>query len=248
MMNKIVLEKKANDFRTNNGLGQKDSINLKSFLSKLNVLTLFKPLGESFSGMSIKIEKENSIHRFILINSSHSIGKQNFTICHELYHLFIQDDFNSMYCNTGLFPKSGGEELNADIFSSNLLLPEYGLISMVPDEELKKNKITIKTILKIEQYFMCSRAALLYRLKDLNIIDGTGYEKFKGGVKLSALLHGYDTSIYDDGNHNLVVGDYGTLARELFINNKISESYYHSLLLDLGMDMNIIESLQGGEE
>lgn len=247
-MNKIVLEKKASDFRNNNWLGEKDAIDLKSLLRRLNVLTIFKPLGDSFSGMSIKIEDGLNIHRFILINSSHSIGKQNFTICHELYHLFVQENFDYMYCNTGLYPKSGGEELNADIFASNLLLPEYGIKSMVPDNELSLNKIKLKTILKIEHYYSCSRAALLYRLKDLGIINSRGYENFKNDVKLSALLHGYNTSIYEAGNDNLIIGDYGTLARDLFTENKISESHYHSLLFDLGLDVNEIERLQGSGE
>lgn len=119
---------------------------------------------------------------------------------------------------------------------------------MIPDEELKKNKITISTILKIEHYFTCSRNALLYRLKDLGIIDGAGYENYKTGIKLSALHHGYNTNLYEGGNHNLVIGDYGSIARGLFVNNKISESYYHSLLLDLGMDINKIERLESGEE
>ena len=31
--------------------------------------------------------------KFMLINANHSIGKQNFSIAHELYHLFVQENF-----------------------------------------------------------------------------------------------------------------------------------------------------------
>ena len=43
-------------------------------------------------------------------------------------------------------------------------MPDDGIISLIPDSELKKDKIVLSTILKVEQYFSCSRRALLYRL------------------------------------------------------------------------------------
>lgn len=249
-MHSFVLEKKATEFRNIYGLGSNDSIRLKSLLYKLNVLTVFKPLNSNFSGMAIKVTngKEEETKRFILINSSKSLGAQHFTICHELYHLFIQRQFTSMVCTTGLFRKTDGEEYNADLFAAYLLMPETAIKSIIPDDELGKNKISLKTILKIEQYFSCSRAALLVRLKQLGIIDGSHYDRFASNVKRSALEHGYSTDLYEPGNHNQVVGDYGTIARELFDKEKISESHYFSLLLDLGMNVDELEKLDNGEE
>ncbi len=69
-MNQLILEKKANDFRNRNGLGSNDSIRLKSLLYKLDVLTVFKPLSTSISGMALKIDKEGEVKRFVLINSN----------------------------------------------------------------------------------------------------------------------------------------------------------------------------------
>jgi len=80
------IEKEAAEFRTRLGYTSYDPIGLKSLLIKLNIITLFKPLSEKFSGMAVKVEDTC----FMFVNSSHSIGRQNFTICHELYHLFIQ--------------------------------------------------------------------------------------------------------------------------------------------------------------
>jgi len=51
-MNKIILEKEATLFRQNNGLGSNDPIRLKSLLSKLNLITVFKALDDNFSGKS----------------------------------------------------------------------------------------------------------------------------------------------------------------------------------------------------
>lgn len=248
-MNHLIIEKKANDFRNINGLGNEDGIRLKSLLYRLNVLTVFKPLSSNLSGMAIKVKNGNGdIKRFILINSNKTLGHQHFSICHELYHLFIQDNFTSMVCSTGEFRKGDKEEYNADIFAANLLLPELGIKTLIPDNELSKDKVTLKTILILEQYFSCSRSALLYRLKNLGIISERYAEPFYSNVKKGAVEYGYTTDLYNEGNHNQVIGDYGTIARELYESEKISESHYFSLLLDLGMNTDEIENLNGYDE
>ncbi|MGE0931065.1 ImmA/IrrE family metallo-endopeptidase [Peijinzhouia sedimentorum] len=247
-MNQLILEKKANDFRNRSGFGSNDSIRLKSLLYKLDVLTVFKPLSAGFSGMALKIDKEGEVKRFILINSNKTLGHQHFTICHELYHLFIQDKFQSMVCIAGEFSRKDKEEYNADVFAAHLLLPENGIKSLIPDNELGKDKIGLGTVIKIEQYFSCSRAALLYRLKELGIISSNRWKELSVHVKRSAIKFGYSTVIYENGNHHEVIGDYGSIARDLFDRELISESHYYSLLLDLGMNSNELEKLENGED
>lgn len=247
-MNQLILEKKAIEFRNRNGFGSNESIRLKSLLNKLNVLTVFKPLSAGFSGMALKIDKDNDVKRFVLINSNKTLGHQHFTICHELYHLFIQENFHSRVCVAGEFTRKDKEEYNADVFAAHLLLPENGIKSLIPDDELSKDKIRLKTILKIEHYFSCSRSALLYRLKELGFISSSFLDEMSSHVKRSAVEFGYSTGIYESGNHHEVIGDYGTLARELFDKEIISESHYYSLLFDLGMNVDEIEKLENGED
>ena len=233
-MNKELLEKKANEFRKKLGVGNEATIRLKSILSQLNIITIFKPLGDGFSGMAIKIDEKNDVPlRFILVNSNHPIGKQHFTICHEIYHLFIQENFTARSCVTGKFNTQDKEEFNADWFAAFLLLPEMGIKALIPDDEFGKNKITIQTILKIEHFFGCSRAALLYRLSKLKLISQELYNVYKVNVKQSARDNGYLTDLYESGNHQEFIGDYGALARELFDDGELSESQYLSLLFDL---------------
>ena len=243
-MNNLVVEKKANEFRSQCGLGGNDPIRMRSLLTKLNVITQFKPLGENFGGMSIKVSDGPDTKRFILVNSSRTTCNQHFTIAHECYHLYIQKDFIYSISPVGLFEKRSGEEYNADLFASYLLLPEAGIQSLIPDNELTKNKITLKTILKTEQYFACSRLALLYRLKELEIIDQSHLSSFSTNIKRGALEHGFSTDLYEPGNNNIVLGDYGSVARDLFDREEISESHYFSLLMDLGMNIDEIEDLQ----
>ena len=238
-MNANILDKKVLEFRKKADLDSYDPIRIKSLLGKLNVLTVYKPLSEEFSGMALKVEDS----RFILVNSAHSIGKQHFTICHELYHLFVQDDFISMVCNTGRFDRSSGEEFNADRFASLLLLPEDGIKNLIPESQMKRDKIELSTILELEHYFSCSRGALLYRLKDLKLISTEGYEKFKGDVIRNAVQYGFPIDLYKSGNEGITIGDYGIYARKLFENDLISESHYISLLYDLGMNEEYLNQI-----
>jgi Zn-dependent peptidase ImmA (M78 family) len=229
------LQKKATGLRSSFEVGPKDPIRFKSLLLKFNILAIFKPLSETFSGMSFKTVE----HKFMLINSSHPIGRQNFTICHELYHLFIQKDFITHTCYTGQFNRKERTEYDADRFTSYLLMPEEGLLELIPDKELtKRDTITLPTILKIEQYYGCSRTALLYRLDSLDLIDIDRYEGFKSDIAKEARRYGFSTSLYKPGNHGLVIGNYGIIAKELFDNEKISESHYVSLMQDIGVDVD----------
>jgi len=223
-MSDLLLEKAAVAFRSEHGLNNADPIRLKSLLQKLNVITVFSPLSESFSGMALKA---NETDRFMLVNSNKSLGNQHFTVCHELYHLFEQKDFSSQVCHTGLFDKKADiNEYNADVFASYLLLPTDGLLENIPDEEIEKKKISLKTILYIEHFYSCSRRALLYRLKkDLKLINGDEYDFFIKGIQKSALENGYAIDLYKGGNHKTVIGDYGIIAKQLFENEKVSESH-----------------------
>ena len=227
-----MLKKDASELRTELGYGISDSINLKNVLVKLDVIAVFKPLSDSFSGMAIKTNFKD----FILINSNHSMGRQNFSICHELFHLYKDPDFTPHHSTAGNFIKSNSE-YRADIFASYFLLPEDGVLSLIPNNQLKKDSIGIETILKIEHYFGCSRSALLYRLKELTIITSKLYDTFCQSIISTARRNGYLTDLYEAGNSGLVLGDYGSLARSLLDYGKISEGHYIALMQDIGIDI-----------
>ena len=239
MLNNYHLQSAAAQFRIAHGIGPSEPIRLKSWLSKLGVVTLFKPLSDNFSGMAVKQAEQ----KFIIINSSHRLSKQHFAIAHELYHLFIQKDFVAEISHAGRFDKKDKIEYEADWFAAYLLMPEDGIISLIPKQELSRNKITLETIVKIEQYFACSRTALLIRLDGLDLIEYGKYQHFTMNVAASALMLGYDDTLYKPGNENLVIGDYGTRAKKLFDKGVISESHFINLMHDIGVDIsNIINT------
>jgi Zn-dependent peptidase ImmA (M78 family) len=228
------LKKEAIDFRSELGFGETDSINLKSLLIKLDVIAVFKSISDNISGMAVK----TLIKNFILINASHSVGRQNFSICHELFHLYKQDGFIPHHCKAGSFDKDHQTELMADVFASYFLIPDGGVLHLIPEYEVsRKDLISIETILKIENYFGCSRTALLYRLKEMLIITSRKYDELNQNVRKTAKEYGYSTELYESGNEGLVIGNYGVLAKQLFDKEKISEGHYYSLLNDIGIDL-----------
>lgn len=187
--------------------------------------------------MAIKVGDKS---RFMLVNTARTLGHQHFTVCHELYHLFIQKDFSYHVCQVGLFNKKDKEEYYADIFASKFLIPEEGILALVSDEELTRSRVKLGTVLKIEQYFSCSRAALLIRLSELQLIDKKQAQEFALGVRISAMNHGYSLKLYEKGRQSEIIGDYGDLARRLFEHDRISESHYYGLLEDLGLDFSVL--------
>ncbi len=227
------MEKEADKFRQDFGISNSDPIRLKSLLMKLGVIALFRPLSSEFSGMAVKVGDL----RFMLINSNHSVGRQHFSICHELYHLYVQEEFTPHHSKASAFNRSDKIEYSADLFATYLLMPHSAIISLIPNEELVKDKITLETILKIEHYFSCSRTALLYRLKEMNLISNSNFEEFKTGVIKSAKRYGYNDSLYMPGNEGLTIGNYGPLAKHLFDKEKISEGHYAELMSSIGFDI-----------
>lgn len=226
-LSQVSIENLAKKFRSDNGLSLTEPISLKSLLRKLNILTIFRPLSSSFYGMSLKA---NGGKCFILINSENAKGRQHFSIAHELFHLFYDEDPVPHICDDHKGVRSNSEK-NADRFAASLLMPQEGLISMLSQSELKTKQIPISTILRIGQYFSVSHQALLYRLKGLLLISSSDFDELSRiNVKEAATQHGYDTSLYNSGNKGLVLGDFGTKARALYEMDRISEGHYLELL------------------
>ncbi len=223
------------NFRKAQGLSTAEPLNLESLLLHLNILTVFLPL-KKMSGMAIKIDAENQTRRFILVNSNHTLGRQHFTICHELYHLFVQKNFQFKVCDKPMFDKKDMDEYRADLFASYLLIPEDALRSMSLNEDFDvENTLKLRShILKMEQYFGCSRQSLLYRLSQMGYSelkkDTPLHKDLSKNISLQAQQYGYDLSLYKSANKNKVIGDYGDLAKSLYDKEQISESNFASLM------------------
>lgn len=214
----------ASKFRTLNGLSQAEPIGVKTLLRRLQVTIMYRPLSDDSYGISCK---SSSGKMFMLVNSSTTRGRQHFTIAHELYHLYFDENPTPHMCSGGMTT----EEKNADLFASALLLPREGIYSMLSEEEIFQHDVKLATVLRIEQMFQVSRSMLLIRLKDIGVISENDRLKLQNiPVKESALKYGYDTSLYEPGNNGVTIGDFGEKARILFENGQISEGHYIELL------------------
>lgn len=239
VFNERILEVKANNFRNDHGIDLDTAIDFNKLLLSLNIITFFTKLSDDFSGVAYKASKSN---RFMMINTSQQLGRQHFTIGHELYHLCVQENFSFQMCKTGLFNKKEREEYNADTFSSYLLMPEAGILKLIPENEMSwGGRLSIATILKLEQYFGVSRRAILIRLEKLGLLKAGDFDSYAVGVKKSAKENGYSLDLYEASDDELILGDYGVKAKQLFDVSKISESHYHSLMKDISIDIDKIE-------
>jgi Zn-dependent peptidase ImmA (M78 family) len=225
-----LIDQQVNKFRQKVGLSDTQAVNLKSLLLKLNILTIYRPLSKNFSGMSLK---SPGGELFMLINSNQPRGRQHFTIAHELYHLYIEE--NPVPHNCGAERSKSESEQCADAFAIRFLMPYNAILQMIPAEELK-GTVSLATVIRMEHYFSVSRQALLNRLFDTKFISRPERDAMLSYPPMrSAREYGYDTSLYLPGNENLVIGDFGEKARKLYDEEKISEGHYRELLNKIGV-------------
>ena len=212
-------------FRNMIHLPQDAPFHVKDVLEQLKIITVFRPLSENSFGFSVKVGRD---WRFMMINCNSTLGRQHFTIAHELYHLFYDDNPVPHICSAeGKSP----EEQSADMFATSLLLPASGLLAMLPEDYPSTKKLDALTLVKMEQKFKVSHQALVFRLKRLGIITEADIQAYlQIPFRDMASRHGLDTSIYDKGNEGLIIGDYLSMAADLFESGRISEGHYNEIV------------------
>lgn len=132
-------------------------------------------LPENVSGF-IVIQEENfgkyDFNRIISVNRRDSVARRRFTVAHELGHYYLhRDQKNQLYAHRDA-GQSGQIETEANIFASNLLMPEKMVkqaIDYLDYDEGGSLPDTLK-ILTVAHEFNVSRDAATVRLKQLKII------------------------------------------------------------------------------
>ena len=233
---KLRMSKAARSFRKDLGLGLLDPFPIESILLDQSVLSVFRPMSAALSGMAVKVSQDGIARRFMLVNSNQTRGRQFFTMAHELYHLFIQEHFQSMICQTGRYQWKDREEYKADWFASYLLLPPEGLLHQLPETEIRKDHISLLSLIKIEQYYQCSRSMLLYRLRELDLISERFHHRYSQDVIHQVKANGFSTDLYRADRSTRLLGDYVSKAKALFEKGAISEGHLFELLGTVGID------------
>ena len=239
-MNRQEIEHLAIDLRKRFGEDGYSPIDVFALVQRIPNLTLIKyPLGEHISGYCRKTKHTN----IIVINSSHTKGRQRFSLSHELYHLFYDDSMTSFVCSN--FNNKSENERKADLFASYFLMPPVSLFEMY--KQFKQ--IALNYIISIEQYYQISHVATLYRLLNDKKITNEQLEDYKVNVIISAKNLGYSEDLYtksSDATKYIVLGKYIKDAQALLENNKISNGKFEEILLDAFRD-DLVYGSSGGE-
>lgn len=190
------------------------------------------PMSDKLSGMCIKgAEKDKA--NVIAINSAMTLGRQRFSLAHELYHLFWDTQMNSICAK-----QIGGAtetEKAADCFASYFLMPPAHL-EMRLDSLLQHDSVlSVSDVIHLEQYFKVSHQAMLIRLKEEGYLTADQYAGMQLGVKRTAELMGYPTTLYmptPEPEQYATYGNYLAQALQALEEDLISEGKYDELLLD----------------
>ena len=191
MLDKLDLNAKAQELREALGEDANSPVDVFSLVNQIERLTLvLYPLGENISGMCVR-DKEIQL---IALNSTMSYGRQRFSLAHELYHLFYDDDSGFNVCSKMLNPKSENEKC-ADQFASYFLAPYKSLRAKVK-EVTGGGALSVRHLIALEQYFGMSHLAMFWRLVSEGYLKAEQMEDYSVGVTSLARSLGYDDKLY----------------------------------------------------
>ena len=248
LIDKLDLCTKALALRKELGEDTTSPIDIFSLAHTITQLTLvFYPMGDHISGMCIK----NDSNPVIAINSSMSVGRQRFSMAHELYHLYYDENKQSTVCAIKIGTGNDTEKA-ADQFASYFLMPPVALAEAIKKiHGMSTDNLGIKEIVKLEQYFRVSRQALLCRLIEDNKLTPQQAEQFRQGIIRSAVNLGYDDSLYKplpEDKRYKTYGYYIQQADELLQKGLVSTGKYEQLLLTaFRPDLVYGDEFEGGE-
>ena len=120
-----------------------------------------------------------------------SVGRQRFSLAHELYHLYFDD--STVNAVSPIMIGSGDEnEKKADQFASYFLIPSsslYGMVENIKENENKKH-LTVEEIIRIEQYYGVNHKAMIYRLLNEGYLKSEQIKDMEVGIIETAVKLG----------------------------------------------------------
>lgn len=208
-------------------------IDIFALINKLKGVTLiFYPMSDRISGMCVR-EQESKV---IAVNSDMSFGRQRFTVAHELYHLYFEEELRNVVCEKDISESKSDSEKEADKFASYLLAPYDSLRSYLEDSGILNNHfMNVDDVINMEQFYQMSHQAMLYRLVYDEYIDWNMYRELKTPVSQRAIRLGYDDKLYKPSPEDkkyYSLGEYVQKVEKLKNRDLISKGKYDELLLD----------------
>lgn len=221
----------AIDTRLKLGLQSTEYFDVNRAVTSLHFTCIKKPLKSNVSGATFRSNRA----RIILVNSSKSLGHQNFTIAHELYHCIYDEYLINRACMVEKFNKASKNEQIAEFFAVHLLMPEDGIYHQLRLRNKLNTKLNLVDVIGLEQFFGVSRRAMCWRLEELRLINRRESDSYSINVIQSAKLLGKDTSLYKATMDSLIISDYAEKAKEALEKGLITESRYDEILAEAGL-------------
>ncbi|MDC7286701.1 ImmA/IrrE family metallo-endopeptidase [Blautia schinkii] len=186
------------------------------------------PLSPRISGMCTKESRDI----IICLNSMTSIGRQRFTLAHELYHVLYEENIKRVICSMSMNNDKSESEREADRFASYLLMPYDALL----EYEYDKSKWNLERVIEAEQFFQVSHQAMLHRLVCDNLLSASAAEEYKTiKVSTEAARLGYGKGLYfptDKTKQYFTTGEYIRKVEKMAEQDLISNGKKEELLLD----------------
>lgn len=200
------------------------------------------PLSQRISGMCTKVDDDI----IICINSTTSYGRQRFTLAHELYHILYETINGRIICDIQMGDNKPDSEKEADMFAGYLLMPYDALFQY----SKKIDGWTLNRIIDVEQLYMISHMAILFRLEKDGFVSPNYINSFKNiTVSREAAKMGYGKELYlpqQGDKQYFTTGEYVRKVENLFERGMISEGKKEELLLD-GFRADIVYNLDEEE-
>ena len=140
--------------------------NSTELLSDMGYYIIKAEAPKNLSGFYMKKDR----FPFIFVNTNHSLGRQNFSLWHEVYH-----DFMDHQNGISDFGSNKLEEREAEIFAGIILLPDQELKKWTKLYDIKKPHI----IAQMSVYYQMSFNAVVIRGMQLGEIDFATFKQLK---------------------------------------------------------------------
>jgi Zn-dependent peptidase ImmA (M78 family) len=227
-MKKYEIERRALELRNKIGISNffHEDV-LRDRLEEAGYFLFYYPFGEKkFSGASYK---QTNI-RVIIVNSSYPLGRQNFTLAHELGHIELHKD-NLIDLN-GL---SKEEEREADIFASHFVMPRDEVLSIgsLPHDSIW----TVFDVMMLSQKFRVSYEAAFNRAREIfgKRIVPEALRSIRVGETAKAF--GFSLELYIPTEESYMSENlYVDRILRAYKDQKISMGKFLSLANDIGLD------------
>ena len=154
------VEELAESLRIAWRLGAGPISNVTEFLESRGLRVLCIPMAESISGLTCVASSSTSERKFpaIIVNRTHTLERRRFTLAHELGHRLLQTDNREVT----------DREHWATRFAGALLMPREHLLREFGEH---RNSLSYQELIHVKRIYRVSGAALLNRLRELDIIS-----------------------------------------------------------------------------